>query len=267
MPQPAPAHFSAQPDRRFITALARGLDLLSCFRSGEKLLGNQELAQRCQLPKSTISRLTHTLTQLGYLHYVPEASKYRLGSACLSLGSAMLCGLYVRQHARPLMQRLAMFTQTEVALATRDRHMMVYIEHCPSPHAQNRARTTSLDLGIRLPLATTAIGRAWLAACSQEERDEALSHIKRHAPEQWQTIEPQPANDPHAQPLVCSSFGDWQPHVNAIALGFAPGRGLPVMALSCGGSSPSVAPSFLQERVQPELIRTVQRLQQLLKSS
>src|SRR5687768_18493710 len=65
-------------DRHFVTALSRGLDVLSCFRSGSRMLGNQEISERCKLPKSTVSRLTYTLTKLGYLHYVKESGKYRL---------------------------------------------------------------------------------------------------------------------------------------------------------------------------------------------
>lgn len=57
----------AKEDRHFVTALARGLEVLSAFRSRDRLLGNQELARRCGLPKSTISRLTYTLTREGYL--------------------------------------------------------------------------------------------------------------------------------------------------------------------------------------------------------
>ena len=151
----------AAPDRNYITALARGREVLSCFRSGEKLLGNQDIARRCGLPKSTVSRLTHTLTALGYLIHVPEEGKYRLGTATLALGSAMLSGLDVRKIARPLMQKLCDLTQAEVALAARDRHSMVYIEHCPSPLPMD----SDLDIGTRLPLGTTAVGRAWLAAC------------------------------------------------------------------------------------------------------
>src|SRR4030095_6610333 len=54
----------AEGDRQFVTALARGLYLLRAFRSAEDRLSNQELAQLCSLPKSTVSRLTHTLTKL-----------------------------------------------------------------------------------------------------------------------------------------------------------------------------------------------------------
>lgn len=150
---------SDSSDRNYVTALARGLDVLSCFRSGEKLLGNQDIAKRCGLPKSTVSRLTYTLTTLGYLIHVPSEGKYRLGTATLALGSAMLTGLDVRQIARPLMQRLADFAQAEIALGTRDRHNMLYIEHCPCP----QPIVSDLDMGSRIPLATTAMGRAWLA--------------------------------------------------------------------------------------------------------
>ena len=55
---------AVKADRHFVTALARGLELLACFRHGDRMLGNQEFARRCGLAKSTVSRLTHTLTEL-----------------------------------------------------------------------------------------------------------------------------------------------------------------------------------------------------------
>ena len=254
----------AAPDRNYITALARGLEVLSCFRSGEKLLGNQDIARRCGLPKSTDSRLTHTLTALGYLIHVPEEGKYRLGTATLALGSAMLSGLDVRKIARPLMQKLCDLTQAEVALAARDRHSMVYIEHCPSPLPMD----SDLDIGTRLPLGTTAVGRAWLAACPVKERLQALDYLQAHAPEQWAAVQPLAAQWPQHQerphPWLTTSFGDWLPHVNAIALAFSPGRGLPLMAISCGGPARLISADLLMSRARPELERMVRRLQQAI---
>lgn len=251
-------------DRNYVTALARGLEVLSCFRSGERLLGNQDIARRCQLPKSTVSRLTHTLTLLGYLIHVPQEGKYRLGTATLALGSSMLSGLDIRKLARPLMHRLADLAQAEVALATRDRHSMVYIEHCPSPQPID----SNLDIGTRLPLATTAIGRAWLAACTVSERAQVLDYLRRHAPEQWavaHSLESQwPAHQERPQAQLTTSFGDWLPQVNAIALAFSPGRGLPLMAISCGGPSRLVSSDMLLQRARPELERMVRRLQQAI---
>src|SRR5690348_16941656 len=148
-------------DRHFVTALSRGLDVLSCFRSGSRLLGNQDISERCSLPKSTVSRLTYTLTKLGYLHYVRESGKYRLGTATLALGSAVLGRFDVRDLARPLMQELADATGTSVALGARQRLSMVCIEVCKG----NAVLSLNMQVGMRLPLATSAIGRSYLAVC------------------------------------------------------------------------------------------------------
>jgi hypothetical protein len=58
----ASVHGTAGPkeDRHFVTALARGLDVLGAFRPQDQMLGNMELARRSALPKSTVSRLTYT---------------------------------------------------------------------------------------------------------------------------------------------------------------------------------------------------------------
>ena len=68
-------------DRQFVTALARGLEVLRAFGPGSGPLGNQEIAEFAGLPKPTVSRLTHTLTKLGYLNYLPRLGKYELGTA------------------------------------------------------------------------------------------------------------------------------------------------------------------------------------------
>src|SRR6202162_1745297 len=115
-------------DGHFVTALARGLEVLASFRHGDRMLGNQELSKRCGLATSTVSRLTHTLTTLGYLIYVEESAKYSLGMATLSLGSAMLSRLDIRKLAHPLMEQLAEFGQCMVSLGSRDRLSLIYID-------------------------------------------------------------------------------------------------------------------------------------------
>ena len=67
---------------------ASGLAILRAFHVDLKLLGNLEIAEITGLPKSTISRLTYTLTQLGYLRYREEFGKYELAASLLeSVGS------------------------------------------------------------------------------------------------------------------------------------------------------------------------------------
>lgn len=251
-------------DRHFVTALARGLEVLSCFRSGDKTLGNHEITKRCRLPKSTVSRLTYTLTKLGYLHYVEETGKYRLGTATLALGSAMLARMDARQLARPLMQELADFSQAMVSLGTRDRLSMIYIANCRS----QSALTLSLDVGSRIPLATTAMGRAYLAVVPDGERNDLMDRIRELDEIAWPKIRNgiDTALRQYREIGVCCSFGDWQKDVNAIAVGFRPGGGMPAMAINCGGPAFNLSKEFLLDEVRPRLVDLVRRLEASLGS-
>src|SRR5207249_10414154 len=112
--------------------LARGLEVLRCFQSGDHHLGNQEIAKRTGLPKPTISRLTYTLTKLGYLNFSESLGKYHLGAAAVALGQSFLTSMNVRQVARRFMQDLADYAQATVSLGARDGLNMVYIEDCRS---------------------------------------------------------------------------------------------------------------------------------------
>ena len=62
--------------------------MLRCFRHGVNALGNLDLARLTGLPKPTISRITYTLTELGYLRYHPDTGKYSPGYGVLALGCA-----------------------------------------------------------------------------------------------------------------------------------------------------------------------------------
>jgi DNA-binding IclR family transcriptional regulator len=253
---------AAGEDRHFVTALARGLEVLACFRSGDAQLGNQELAERCRLPKSTVSRLTMTLTRLGYLIQVPDTGRYRLGMATLALGSAMLSRLDVRQVARPLMQELAAFSGASVSLGARDGLWMIYVEHCRGPSAL----TLSMDVGARIPLATSAIGRACLAALADDERREVMAQVQAHDALAWPKLRAgiERAVKDHAKLGVTCSFGDWQKDVHGIARAVHPGGGLPPMAISCGGAASSLSKEFLLAEVAPRLIDLTERVEATL---
>ena len=242
-----------------MTALARGLDVLACFRSGDALLGNGELAERCGLPKSTVSRLAQTLARLGYLRHVDDVAKYRLGGSTLALGSAMLSGMAIRQLARPMMQEVADFSQAVVALGVRVGLGIIYIEVCRN----NAALTLTLDVGSRLPLATTAIGRAYLAAANEEEQQDLLKQLRADDESTWPRRKRalEAAFEQHRKTGCCSSFGEWQPDVNGVAIGFHPAGGLPAMALNCGGPSFRLSRDFLLGEVRPRLASVVRRLE------
>src|SRR5947199_5268417 len=95
------------PDRKFVTALGRGLDVLRCFGPRDRWLANQEIAARTGLARPTVSRLVYTLTQLGFLRHSQALRRYALGSAAVSLGYSALSQIYIRRTARPLLHALS----------------------------------------------------------------------------------------------------------------------------------------------------------------
>lgn len=247
-----------EQDRHFVTALARGLEVLACFRSGNKVLSNQEIAKRCGLPRSTVSRLTATLTRLGYLTIDEVSGKYCLGVATLALGVGMLAKLDIRQVAKPLMQEVADFSQGMVTLGVRDRLSMLYIENSRS----RAALTLSMDVGSRIPIATSAIGRAYLAEATEQERLEIIERVRELDEQASQAIIygiDQALLDYRRLGCTCS-FGDWNKDVNGIAVGVKLGRSFPLMAINCGGPASQLSTDFLLNDVRPRLLDLVQKL-------
>lgn len=250
---------AAKEDRHFVTALARGLQVLQCFKSGEERLGNQELAERCALPKSTVTRLTYTLTKLGFLHHVEDSGRYRLGMSTLTLGGTTLSRLDVKEIGRPLMQRLADSTGCLVALGMRDGLSMLYIETCRS----QSFITLNLNLGSRIPLATTAMGRAYLAAVKPATRRSLEERIRSADPAQWPKVEAgiHTAVGELEELGCCASFGDWRDEVHAIAAPLKVGKGMPLMVVSASGPARTMTAEWFRREVRPSLLTAVREFE------
>ncbi|KAB0789081.1 IclR family transcriptional regulator, partial [Pseudomonas aeruginosa] len=241
-------------DRQFVTALARGLELLRCFTPRESLLGNQELAKKTGLPKPTVSRLTHTLTRLGYLRHLPHSGKYQLEVGVMSFGYAMLSNLSIRALARPLMEEMAGYAKAAVAMAARDRLSMVYLDVV---HGEANL-TMRRQVGSHLSLHRSAIGRACLAAMPEDEREFILGHIRKRHPEDWPEVRKglERAFRDYADYGFCLSLGEWQRDVNAVGVALHhESHGL--LAFNCGGPSFHLKREKLEDDIGPRLLHMV----------
>lgn len=199
----------------FATTLANGLSVLQCFRSGEAALSNKDLVERTGLSKATISRLTYTLGLKGLLTYDKDLRRYRLGAGVLSLGHPLLAGISLRQVARPFMQDLANYSGGSVSLGVHDRGYMVYIETCRG-HDVVAFRP---DIGARLPLLFSAMGRAWLTAAPQDLSELAMEEFKKAHPDEHNGYDNVlcGARQDYVAKGYCVSRGDWLGDVHAVA--------------------------------------------------
>ncbi|MBG4763557.1 IclR family transcriptional regulator [Pseudomonas aeruginosa] len=245
-------------DRQFVTALARGLELLRCFTPRESLLGNQELAKKTGLPKPTVSRLTHTLTRLGYLRHLPHSGKYQLEVGVMSFGYAMLSNLSIRALARPLREERAGYAKAAVAMAARDRLSMVYLDVV---HGEANL-TMRRQVGSHLSLHRSAIGRACLAAMPEDEREFILGHIRKRHPEDWPEVRKglERAFRDYADYGFCLSLGEWQRDVNAVGVALHhESHGL--LAFNCGGPSFHLKREKLEDDIGPRLLHMVHNIE------
>jgi DNA-binding IclR family transcriptional regulator len=245
-------------DRQFVNALARGLEILRCFQPGEVYLSNAELARRSKLAKATISRLTYTLTKLGYLNYSEQQAKYQLGPGVLGLGYRMLSALDLRTVARPLMSELAEHAQASVSLGARDRLKMVYVETCRS----SANVTLRLDVGSRIPLPTTAMGKALLCVLPDAERDYLMDHMRQKDTARWPKVKAgieQGFRDYQDRGFTISA-GEWQGDVHAVGVPVRDVNGEQVMAFNCGGPAFLLSRKRLEEDLGPRLVKLVQQI-------
>ncbi len=245
-------------DRQFVEALARGLAILRCFRAADRFLGNQEIARRTGLPKPTVSRLTHTLTQMGFLT-VTRHDEYALGVGVLALGHAYLANLNIRDVARPLMQELADYAKATVSLGENDGPRIVVLEIC---HGSPTYRLR-LDIGERVPHNTTALGRAYLAGMPEERRRQCIANILERAPAEtraeFASSIKESLRDYDRHGFVFS-FGDWKEDIFACGAPLVSADGRRVFSLSCSGPAFDMTRKRLMTDIAPRIVQLRDRI-------
>jgi DNA-binding IclR family transcriptional regulator len=251
----------AATDRSFVVALSRGLDVLRAFQPNDGLLGNQEIAARTNLPKPTVSRLTYTLTKLGYLTPVPRFEKYQLAPSAMALGYAALANLGVRHLSEPFREQLMRETGGAVAVGGRDRHSMIYF-------GQSRAGVVNvqLDVGSRIPIATTAMGRAFLWALPDDERTALLRELREHYGSRWAKMRDglERSGETVAKYGFTISAGEWQDDVHAVGVALKLNDGTGPYAFNCGAPAFRFTEDRLRNDIGPRLVAMVRNIEAVL---
>lgn len=243
-----------EDDRNFVSALARGLDVLRCFRPNETTLTNHDIAERTGLPKPTVTRLTYTLCRLGYLVHSERTGSYRLGAGVLSLGYGVLAGMEIAERAREEMQALCRGPNPHVTAAVGERHRFVVVYM--AVHRASQTVALSMNVGARLPLFRSAIGRAILAGMAEEERRHMVCLAAEERPDEAEEIRRavETAVADHEALGYTRSFGDWRPEVNGIAVPVVSLDGDRIYGLNVGGPSFLVSPADLENEYGERLI-------------
>ncbi|TFL18133.1 IclR family transcriptional regulator [Jannaschia formosa] len=243
------------PDRRFATTLARGLSVLRAFRPSDDGLGNAEIASRTGLPKSTVSRLTFTLRELGYLTGAP-GDRYRPGPSLLVLGNTAAAVNSWLERAGPAMQRLADETRTMALLLVRDGDKMLIARTWrPSGVA-----SIWLETGHRLPFAGTSSGHTLLSALDAPQAASIAAlpaaHLDRIRAEGLAQLTTRGF-------VITDPAQYYAPGIHAVAVPFRPDGAAEPVIFTCGAVPEMLPVARMEAEIGPALRDAVRGLDRL----
>jgi IclR family pca regulon transcriptional regulator len=161
----------------FIEAIARGLDVIRAFGSGQPVMSLAAVAAASDLPRPTARRILLTLEQLGYVRQLGPAARagYELTPRVLDLGMSYVLSRGMWEVARPHMEALVARTHESSSIAELDGSDIVYVARVAVP----KIVTLAVTVGTRFPAMPTSLGKVLLAALGQAEAERALAEPGR----------------------------------------------------------------------------------------
>ena len=155
--------------------LSRGLDVLEALaRADEDGLGPSALGQRVDLDKATVTRLLRTLVEAGYVTQDETTRRYRLTGRILWLAHRATVRLDLRSVARPHLTALRDELGETVHLGVMESLRIVYVDKL---EAENSIQLVSA-VGQTMPLHSTSLGKAMLAALPEAEREATYARLE-----------------------------------------------------------------------------------------
>jgi IclR family transcriptional regulator, pca regulon regulatory protein len=237
----------------FVEALARGLDVLTCFDADHPAISLTEVAAAAGLARPTARRLLLTLEELGYVRSAGGA--FTLTPKVLDLGMAYVGSLGLWDIARPHLEALVAGTGESSSMAQLDGSDIVYVARVAVP----KIIAIRVEIGTRFPAVQTSQGKVLLAALSPAELDAALAVPSRAG------LPPyigRPADQLHRELTEIRARGwaladeELAPGVRSVAVPVRDGRGAVRAAMNVTVHAAETSTERLLEELLPRLLRT-----------
>lgn len=154
-----------------VRGLMRGLQLLNMLNRIDGGCTCTELSRRTGIHRTTVRRLLETLQQEGYVRRSASDDSFQLTLKVRELSEGFRDDQWVSELAAPLLAELLQEVVWPTDICTLDGDAMVVRE---TTHRFSRLSFHRSMIGRRLPILTTATGRAYFAFCPEAERTELL---------------------------------------------------------------------------------------------
>lgn len=197
-----PPHGTRESTRP-IRALNRGLEVLTVLNRLERAAINT-LANAVELPRTTTFRILETLRLAGYVDRDPHDDCYRPTIMVRALSDGFDDEAMLAHVAKPHLAALGTQLVWPAAIATPAGAAMLIRETTDhqSPLALERH-----SAGVRVPMLSSAAGRAYLAFCSAPQRDALLELLARSSLPEDRLARDRPEVDRLLQETRAQGFG------------------------------------------------------------
>jgi IclR family pca regulon transcriptional regulator len=163
---------NAGQERGFIASLANGMAVLEALAAGGTTTPLASITRSVGRSKPTTWRLVHTLVKLGYVRQDPLKREFALTPRVLALG-ASFDGVDLKDLAGEFLRRLSAQIGETANMAVLDGDRLIYIERVKTSQLVN----INLQVGSRLPLYNTSMGRVLLAFMPEAELRQCLVRL------------------------------------------------------------------------------------------
>lgn len=238
--------------------LQRGLAILDQLSRGQRPTVS-ELIDRVGLSKSAAFRVLTTLREHGLVEWDSTLNGRVIpGERAVLLGVAGMRAFDPWEHGRRLLVQLADELGEAALMAIRDQDEMVYIAH--EDHSDHLVGVRRL-LGARRPVYASSLGKAYLAALPEPEREQIVQSL------QLRTFTPTTITDlgelrrqlaETAERGWAVDLGEHEPGVMCFGVAVLDHVGHPICSISVAGPEDRIRQH--QDRVVDQVIATANAL-------
>ena len=147
------------------TSLLRALAILEMIAHKPGGFSNAEISRRLKIATSTTSYILGKLEQEGYIKRNCKRGRYEMSLKVVALAHGALREMGLRRAAEPILHRLAADTKCSGLIGVLERGLVMIVDKVEQPGLTK----WDLEIGVRYPAHSTALGKVLLANLPDKE--------------------------------------------------------------------------------------------------
>jgi len=244
-----------------VQSIERAFAVLAALADGP--IGVTEVAERVDLPKSTVARLLASLQREGAVEQEPGGTRYRVGSRIVTLAATVVPTRSMVVLARPELEALAATVGEAAGLAVPEGVRVHYVDQVDTPNPVSVRDWT----GTRVPMHAVPSGLVLLAHLPAPSVERILARP-------LEAFTPSTVTDPAVlrerlrriqRDGYAWVFGEFSVGINSVAAGVANDDGEIVAAVHLHGPSYRFPEPGSEERVGAEVVAAAARISARIK--